>query len=211
MKDRLLSADGQSGVARGPAAVIGETSPQARFKIHARLNRRAQEFIARSPMVLVATADAAGQPTVSPKGDLPGFVRIVDPATLLIPERKGNRLIFSLQNLLVNPRVGLIFLVPGTHETLRVGGEAELRDDSDLCEAFTSRGKRALLVTRVRVTECYFHCAKAFLRSALWKPETWPERMAISFGEEIAEENGLQGVSVEHFDAGVRGRYETDL
>lgn len=191
--------------------VLGEPSAQARFKVHARLNRRAEEFIARSPMVLVATADAAGQPTVSPKGDLPGFVRIVDPGTLLIPERKGNRLLFSLQNLLVNPRVGLIFLLPGTAETLRVGGEAEIRDDAELCDSFTARGKSALVVTRVRVTECYFHCAKAFLRSELWKPETWPERMSISFGEEIAEEGGLRGADVAEFDAGVRARYRTDL
>lgn len=191
--------------------VIGEPSAQARFKVHARLNRRAEEFIARSPMVLVATADAAGQPTVSPKGDRPGFVRIVDPGTLLIPERRGNRLVFSLQNLLVNPRVGLIFLVPGTNETLRVGGEAEIRDDLELCDSFTARGRSALLVTRIRVTECYFHCAKAFLRSELWKPVTWPESMSVSFGEEIAEERGLERADVAEFDAGVRTRYETDL
>jgi uncharacterized protein len=191
--------------------VIAEPTPQAPRKIHARLNRRAEEFIARSPMVLVASADEAGRPTVSPKGDRAGFVRIVNSSTLEIPERKGNRLIFSLQNILVNPRVGLIFLVPGTHETLRVGGEAELLDDTDLCESFTSRGQRALLVTRIRVTECYFHCAKAFLRSELWKPGTWPERMTVSFGEEIAEEGGLDASEVATFDAGVRARYQTDL
>jgi predicted pyridoxine 5'-phosphate oxidase superfamily flavin-nucleotide-binding protein len=129
----------------------------------------------------------------------------------MIPERTGNRLVFSLQNILVNPRVGLIFLVPGTHETLRVGGEAEIRDDAELCDSFSARGKSALLVTRIRVTECYFHCAKAFLRSELWKPETWPERMTVSFGEEIAEEGGLDAAEVARFDAGVRGRYETDL
>ncbi len=117
----------------------------------------------------------------------------------------------DVQNILVNPRVGLIFLVPGTHETLRVGGEAEIRDDTDLCESFAARGKSALLVTRVRVTECYFHCAKAFLRSELWDPATWPERMTISFGQEIAAEGGLDAHDVERFDAGVRERYETDL
>ena len=191
--------------------VIGEPSAQARFKVHRRLNRRAEEFIARSPMVLVASADEAGQPTVSPRGDQPGFVRVVDPGTLLIPERQGNKLVFSLQNLLRNPRVGLIFLVPGTHETLRVGGEAEIRDDVDLCESFRARGKSALLVTRIRVTECYFHCAKAFLRSQLWKPGTWATPMTISFGEEIAEEGGIEDARIAEFDAGVRGRYETEL
>src|SRR5512133_1022444 len=96
--------------------VVREATPQVRRKIHTRLNSRAEEFIARSPMVLVATADVEGSPTVSPKGDRPGFVRVVDPGTLMIPERQGNGLVFSLQNLLLNPWLGLIFLVPGTNE-----------------------------------------------------------------------------------------------
>jgi PPOX class probable FMN-dependent enzyme len=113
---------------------------------------------------------------VAPKGDGPGFVRVADERTLLIPERKGNKLVFSLQNILANPKVGLIFLLPGTGETLRVSGDAELVDDRELSESFIERGKPALLVTRVRVTQCYFHCAKAFLRAELWKPETWADR-----------------------------------
>jgi PPOX class probable FMN-dependent enzyme len=192
-------------------SIISEPTVQARHKIHRQLNARAKEFIQRSPMVLVATADRDAQPTVSPKGDVQGFVRILDDSTLLVPERPGNRLIFSLQNILVNPRVGLIFLLPGTCETLRVGGTASLLDDADLCSSFAARGKPALLVTRVDVTECYFHCSKAFLRSALWNPDAWPERMTISFGEEIAEEGGLGEVTVAEFDAGVQRRYKTDL
>lgn len=191
--------------------MIGEPGAPARSKVHARLNRRAEEFIARSPLVLVATASAAGQPTVSPRGGAPGFVRVPDRGTLVIPERKGNRLVFSLQNILANPRVGLIFLVPGTDESLRVGGEAEIRDDPELCDSFAERGSGALLVTRVRVSECYFHCAKALLRAGLWNPDTWPERMGISFGQEIAEEGGLEADAIAEFDAGVRRRYETDL
>jgi PPOX class probable FMN-dependent enzyme len=192
-------------------AVIGQPHAQINRKIHRRLNARGQQFVARSPMVLLSTADASGQPTVSPKGDVPGFVRVADDSTLLIPERAGNKLVFSLQNILANPRVGLIFLVPGTCETLRVSGEAEIRDDAGLRESFTVRGKPALLVTCVRVAECYFHCAKAFLRSELWKPETWPERVIISFGEEIAEEGGLERAAIAEFDAGVHSRYKTDL
>lgn len=192
-------------------AIIGEPSEPVRRKIHRRLNARARQFVAQSPLVLVSTADTAGRPTVSPKGDVRGFVRVADDGTLLIPERAGNKLIFSLQNMLANPRVGLIFLVPGTCETLRVSGEAEIRDDVDLRDSLTVRGKSALLVVRVRATECYFHCAKAFLRSELWNPDTWPERMSISFGEEIAEEGGLEGGAIAEFDAGVRRRYRTDL
>jgi PPOX class probable FMN-dependent enzyme len=192
-------------------AIIGEPSPQVPHKIHRRLNERARAFIARSPMLLLATVDASGQPTVSPKGDEPGFVRVADANTLLLPERKGNKLIFSLQNLLANPRVGLIFLVPGTDETLRVSGSASLHDDPELCAAFAARGRPALLAMRIAVSECYFHCAKAFLRSALWKPDTWPERMPISFGAEIAESGGLAAGEIEAFDQAVQGRYRTDL
>jgi uncharacterized protein len=192
-------------------AIVGEPSPQAPLKLHEQINARAAAFVARSPLLLLSTADGTGQPTVSPKGDGPGFARVADPGTLLIPERKGNKLLFSLQNVLANPRVGLIFLVPGTSETLRIGGEAELLDDAQLCEAFTARGRPALLVMRVRVTQCYFHCAKAFLRSELWKPETWPAEIAVSFGAEIAEAGALSRESIETFDAGVHERYRTDL
>ena len=192
-------------------AVIGEPKAQTRYKLHRRLNAQAAAFVARSPMFLLASVDANGQPTVSPKGDGPGFVRVEDANTLLIPERKGNKLVFSLQNILRNPRVGLIFLVPGTDETLRIGGEATLSDDPELCASLTQRDQPALLVMRVRVTEAYFHCAKAFLRSKLWQPESWPETMRVSFGEEIAEEGGLQGADIETFDAGVKQRYVTDL
>ena len=191
--------------------IVGEPSAQVAYKIHDRLNAQAQEFIARSPMLLIATVDAHGQPTVSPKGDGPGFVRVVDDRTLQMPERKGNKLVFSLQNLLANPRTGLIFLVPGTGETLRVSGSASLLDDAGLCASFDARDKPALLVTQITVTECYFHCAKAFLRSALWQPETWPEEMRISFGEEIAQRGGLARGDIESFDHAVHGRYVTDL
>ena len=188
-------------------AIIGEPNEHVPLKLHKALNERAAAFIARSPMFMLSTTDAAGQPTVSPKGDSPGFVRVVDPGTLLIPERKGNKLIFSLQNVLANPKVGLIFLLPGTGETLRVMGEAELLDDRELCESFIERGKPALLVMRVRISECYFHCAKAFLRSGLWDPHSWSEEMKISFAAEI----GIDATQGESFDAGVKERYKTDL
>lgn len=192
-------------------AIVGEPSAQVPYKIHDRLNAQAQEFIARSPMLFAATVDAHGQPTVSPKGDSAGFVRVVDERTLQMPERKGNKLVFSLQNLLGNPCVGLIFVVPGTGETLRVGGTASLLDDAGLCASFAERGKPALLVTQVRVRECYFHCAKAFLRGSLWRPDTWPEEMSISFGQEIAQRGGLAQGDIEAFDHAVHDRYQTDL
>lgn len=191
--------------------IVGEPSAQVRCKIHARLNAQARAFIARSPMLFIATVDEQAQPTVSPKGDAPGFVRVADEHTLQIPERKGNKLVFSLQNMLGNPRAGLIFLVPGTGETLRVSGSVTLLDDAALCASFTERGKPALLVTQISVTQCYFHCAKAVLRSSLWRPDTWPEPMNISFGEEIAQTGGLAREDIAAFDHAVHGRYEKDL
>lgn len=192
-------------------ALIGSPSELVPHKIHRQLNARAVEFIGRSPMLMLSTTGADGHATVSPKGDPAGFVHVEDDRTLLIPERKGNKLIFTLQNILANPKVGLIFLLPGTCETLRVQGTAELLDDAALCEKLSMRGNKALLAIRVSVTECYFHCAKAFLRSDLWNPETWQEKMTISFGEEIAAGMGLDGAAVADFDRGVQGRYKTDL
>jgi hypothetical protein len=191
--------------------LIGLPSELVPHKIHRELNARAIAFIGKSPMLMLSSADASGRATVSPKGDPAGFVHVEDSRTLLIPERKGNKLIFSLTNILANRSVGLLFLVPGTCETLRVQGEAELLDDAALCAKVPARGSGALLVIRVRVTECYFHCAKAFLRGDLWNPETWPQKITISFGEEIAESGGIGRGSIGEFDQAVAGRYKTDL
>ena len=192
-------------------ALLGSPSDLVRRKIHPQLNARAVDFIGKSPMLMLSTADAQGNATVSPKGDPAGFVHVEDEHTLLIPERKGNKLIFSLTNILANPAIGLVFMVPGTCETLRVQGHAELLDDAGLCEKVYARGAKALLVIRVRITECYFHCAKAFLRSDLWNPDTWPEKITISFGAEIAESGGIDRTIIDEFDRGVAGRYKTDL
>jgi len=199
------------GTAQALRQLIGVFSALVPHKIHSELNARAIAFIARSPLLMLSTVDEQGQPSVSPKGDPAGFVQVQDNRTLLIPERKGNKLIFSLTNILFNPHVGLIFLVPGTSETLRLQGTAELLDDVELCEKFPARGRDALLVMRVRVTQCYFHCAKAFLRSELWDPATWQQKMTISFGEEIAESGGMGVDQIKEFDQAVAGRYKSDL
>lgn len=161
---------------------IGEPSPVVATKVDNRLDEFARAYIERSPFVIMATADAAGNQDVSPKGDAPGFVAIEDEATLIIPDRKGNQLVFGLQNLLQNPHVGLMFLIPGTGETLRINGTAELTRDPALLDRLAARGKPAVLAIRVHVGECFFHCAKAYLRAQLWKPEAWGERHRVSFG-----------------------------
>ena len=191
--------------------LIGTPNELVRLKIHRQLNDTACNFIARSPMLLIATCGTDGLPQVSPKGDAPGFVHVENECTLLIPERKGNKLAFTLENILANPKVALIFLVPGTCETLRIEGRAQLDDDSRLCERLSARGSAALLVMRINIDAVYFHCAKAFLRAELWKPETWREAINISFGKEIAQDGGLEQEKIPEFDAAVHSRYKTDL
>jgi len=125
----------------------------------------------------------------------------------VLPDRKGNKLLFGLQNLLANPRVGLIFLVPGTDETLRVSGRAELRTDPELLARLSARGQPALLAIRVRVERCFFHCARAFLRAELWNPESWPEPVRVSFGRQIAPRLGGDAKLADAIDANIeKGR-----
>jgi hypothetical protein len=171
-------------------AIVGEPNPAVPLKVMDALDETSFAFIRRSPFLVLATASAEGFPDVSPKGDEPGFVAVDGPTTLLIPDRKGNRLVFSLQNILANPRIAAIFMVPGTEETLRVQGHAVLVSDADVLERLSARGQPALLAIRLTVERCYFHCAKAFKRSKLWQPDSWSPRMRISFGRQIAPRLG---------------------
>jgi PPOX class probable FMN-dependent enzyme len=166
-------------------ALLGAPHPTTRRKLLTALDEMAIGFIQRSPLLVIGTADADGNQDVSPKGDHPGFVQVAGPNTLLIPERKGNKLKIGFRNVLANPHVGLIFLVPNTDETLRVNGTAELTADPALLATLPARGSSALLAMRVTVRECFFHCGKAFIRSALWQPETWAAHTRMSFGKQL--------------------------
>jgi len=163
--------------------LIGETQPGLDIKVVDRLDRFAKDFLAHCPFLILATSSEDGHLDASPKGDGPGFVFVEDDQTLAIPDRPGNKLVFGHLNILRNPHVGLIFMIPGTPETLRINGRAELTRDPELLERLAARGRPAILATRVRIDECFFHCAKAFIRSNLWKPERWGDRHRVSFGE----------------------------
>jgi len=180
-------------------AMYGKVSPIAQVKVWPRIEPSARDFIARAPFLVMATSDAAGNVDVSPKGDAPGFVTVEDEHTLLLPDRRGNKLVFGLQNIVANPHVGLIFIIPGTNETLRVNGRAELTRDPDLCARLAARGQDALLVVRVAVDECFFHCPKAFLRASLWKPETWAG-YRVSFGKIFAAQMGGDAATARQID-----------
>jgi hypothetical protein len=154
--------------------LLGEPSELAIKKQLPGLDVHSRAFIGRSPFLLLATANAAGQCDVSPKGDAPGFVRVLDDERLVIPDRPGNRRLDGMRNILQNPHVGVIFLVPGKEETLRVNGRAWIVRDEPLLESMTVKGKRPLVAIGVKVEECFLHCAKAFKRSRLWEPTEWP-------------------------------------
>ncbi|GAA4846587.1 pyridoxamine 5'-phosphate oxidase family protein [Actinomycetospora corticicola] len=155
--------------------VVGEPVRRAVTKQRDRLDDVDRAFIAHSPFQLVATSDAAGHLDVSPKGDPAGSVLVLDDHTLVLPDRPGNRRVDGFANILENPHVGLIFLVPRRHDTLRVNGTARLLLDPPYAERLRHRNHVPRLVLEVSVEEVFTHCAKAFLRSDLWEPEKWPE------------------------------------
>ena len=155
--------------------LMGTPSSGAVAKQIAVLDAHCRAFIERSPFVLVATAAADGRCDVSPKGDAPGFVLVVDERRLLIPDRPGNKRFDGMRNVLQNPHVGVIFLLPGVEETLRVNGRAWIVRDEDLLARCAARGKVPPLGLGVEVEEAFIHCAKAFKRSGLWEPSAWPD------------------------------------
>ena len=143
------------------------------------LDSHCASFIGRSPFVLIGTSDGKGHADVTPKGDRPGFVAVLDSRTVAIPDRPGNNRLDTLENLLAEPSIGLLFLIPGMDETLRINGRAKITADAALRARFTVDGKLPQAVIVVEVEAAYMHCAKAFMRSQLWHPETWPDRKSL--------------------------------
>ena len=191
--------------------IIPEPRPATKTKILDALDDQSIDFLKRCPFALVGTVSADGSLEVSPKGDEPGFIRMEDPRTLLIPERIGNNLAFGLTNMITNGKIGMICLVPATGETLRISGTAEVYDDADLVASLSSLGKPALLATRVRIQHCYFHCARSIVRAKLWDPKAWPAPGRISFGKIIAPRVGAGDDVAAQIDASVEGAYTTRL
>jgi PPOX class probable FMN-dependent enzyme len=153
--------------------LLGEVMPRAVTKDRARLHERDRQWLAASPFCLIATSDADGTCDVSPKGDPAGFTYVIDDTTIAIPDRPGNRRADGFRNILANPRVGLIFLVPGRNETLRVNGRARLVREAPFFDEMIVKGHRPRLALVVEIEQIFFHCGKAFMRSGLWKPGTW--------------------------------------
>jgi len=190
-------------------SLISEPNAMVRMKVMSELDDLAIDFIKRSPFLVLSTADTEGNQDASPKGDHPGFVLVENSSTIVIPERKGNKLLFGLQNILANPHVAMVFILPGTGETLRVNGTAELTTEPELLGKLTARGAPALLAIRVEVHECFFHCAKAFIRSQLWRPESWGERISISWGSYLGPKLGLKEEVARQIDSAIEQDYNS--
>ena len=165
--------------------LIGEPAEVTCQKILGRLNALTRKFIEASPFLCLATADAEGNCDVSPRGDPRGFVQILDEQTLLLPERPGNRIADSLRNILVNPHVGLLFVIPGVTDTFRVNGRATLTTDAALLAPCTVDGKAPKLGILVDIDVAYTQCSKAFLRSELWDPARFVTRDTLPTNGEI--------------------------
>lgn len=175
-----------------------------------RLDRHHRAFIALSPFIVLASADAQGRPDVSPRGDLPGFVIIRDETTLLIPDRSGNKKLVTLSNVLENPNVALVFFVPGRVDTLRIRGEARITADPALLAAMAGHGQAPRSALLVTVRQAWLHCGKALLRSRLWDPEAHVAPDALpTLGRMLADQ--IKGLEAREAEEAMASYYETTL
>jgi PPOX class probable FMN-dependent enzyme len=191
MADRTITSEGELRELIG-----GNAAPVVVTKLSDRLNSLTRQFVERSPFVCIATGRPDGGLDVSPRGDPAGFVRVLDERTLLLPDRPGNRLADTLTNLLVDPRVALLFLVPGVGDTFRVNGRGRIVEDAELLAPSAVGGKVPKLGIVVDVEEAYTQCAKALIRSDLWNPERHVDREELPSSGEI-----LRSLNDPEFDA----------
>jgi PPOX class probable FMN-dependent enzyme len=176
-----------------------------------RLDAHARRFLERSPFALLGTQDRDNNADVSPRGDRPGFVLALDDFTLALPDRPGNNRLDCWENIICNPAVGLIFLIPGMNETLRVNGHGRITVDGDLCERLAVDGRPARSALVVKIRAVYMHCAKAFMRSKLWAPETWPDRAEMPTLGEILRDQLTLSQSGADIDAALADAYAKNL
>lgn len=192
--------------------LFGESNHVVKHKAIDRLDHHCKDFIAKSPLLFMSTSDASGYCDASPRGDAPGFVHVMDESWLVIPERPGNRRFDSLRNILANPRVGIVFVIPGLKETLRVNGSAVLVRDEDILDQLSVQGKRPWLGIGVQVEECYIHCAKAFMRSQAWNPDSWvPSEQLPNPSKIIADHVNQDSVTEESVTRGMQDSYTKRL
>ncbi len=181
-------------------SIVGVPLPAAAGKVRQKLHDLDRDWLAASRLCFVATSDQHGNLDVSPKGDPSGFTHVLDDATIAIPERPGNRRADGFHNILANPHVGLVFLIPGRGDTLRINGRATIVSDAPYFDDMVVKGHRPILSLEVAIDEVFFHCSKAFLRSEAWKPETW-DAAAAPRRAVIAQALERPGESLDELDA----------
>ncbi|MBZ9679492.1 pyridoxamine 5'-phosphate oxidase family protein [Mesorhizobium sp. ESP6-5] len=175
------------------------------------LDAHCRSFIGKSPFVLIGSSDGEGNADVTPKGDKPGFAAILDENTIAIPDRPGNNRLDTLENIIRNPSVGLLFLIPGMNETLRVNGDARITVDATLRERLAVDGKEPQSVIVIVVKAAYMHCAKAFMRSDLWKPDSWHDRATLPTLGQILRDQLALADSAEATDRWLDGEYKQTM
>ena len=195
-------------------AKFGEVHPLASAKSRPALDKYSRQFIALSPFLVISTADTQGRADLSPRGDPPGFVRVIDDTTILVPDRPGNNRLDTMANITANPNVGLLFFVPGFEDTLRLNGKARITDDPALLSACTVNGKQPVVGILVTVEEVFLHCAKALKRSKLWDPASRQDRAQMpTIARMILEQTSTPVAEPEaaRIDAAVEEEYRTAL
>lgn len=192
-------------------AILGAPAERAMRKEIVRLDMHCRTLIASSPLVLVASSDAAGRCDVSPKGDPPGFVHVLDDETLAVPDRPGNRRADTFVNVLQNPHVGLLFIIPGKLETLRVNGRAQIVRDQALRERMEMAGKLPPLALVVTVEQAFIHCRKCMLRSGLWEAGNWSDTATLPSHAQCLVAHGRLDDSVEAVEASMQASRCTGL
>ncbi len=175
------------------------SAARAHQKVLDRIDGHSRRFIELSPLCIISSIGADGRADTSPRGDPPGFVTVLDEQTLLIPDRPGNRQVDTLQNVLFNPAVGLLFLVPGMNETLRVSGTAQIVIDADLLAPMSIKGRPPLSGLQVDVSEAFLHCGRSLIRSRLWDPAARIDRSAYpTYGQVLADQiHGADAVEID--------------
>jgi len=192
--------------------MLGLPRERSLLKERRTLDQHFRAFIAHSPFLLMATSGRDGTCDVSPKGDAPGFVLVLDDRRIVIPDRPGNKRFDGMQNLLDNPHVGLLFFVPGREETLRINGRAWITKDQELLTRGAAQGKTPQLAIGVEVEQCFLHCAKAFLRSKLWRHNEWPAPDALaSMAQVLHDQIKPAGITVQDYQCEMEERNRTQL
>lgn len=190
--------------------IYGEAKGRSTLKQLSALEQHSLQFISLSPFIVLSTANANGQLDASPRGGEPGFVKVLDDTTILLPDSKGNKRLDSFINILSNPQVGCLFLIPGVDETLRINGCAEICTDDSYKAHFSHLKNPPLTVLKMSIDEVFLHCAKALMRSKLWSQETQIERNVLPpMGKMINDQIKVEGKIESHED--MVKRYLPDL